>query len=73
MVVMVCSRLWNSFLLSKVTTTGTYPPPRGGYGKYASYGAYKRDAEPEAAPAPQSSYASYGMSKTFSTKLHGQL
>jgi len=72
-VVMVCPRCWNSFLLFKVTTTGKYPPPIGGYGEYASYGAYKHNAEPKAAPAPQSSYASYGMSKTFSTKPHKQL
>src|SRR5690242_250066 len=57
---------------------GSYPPPKGGYGKYASYGkygGYKREAEPEAEPEAEAEaapteqkgygkYAHYGMSSS---------
>ena len=57
-----------SFSVSLHCTTlnnvGSYPPPKDGYGKYASYGKYgatKRDAEAEANPDGYGKYANYGM------------
>ena len=48
----------------KLTHVGSYPPPKDGYGKYASYGKYgaqKREAEPEANSDGYGKYANYGM------------
>lgn len=63
---MVCY-LVSSFPSRYSHHTGSYPPPKDGYGKYANYGKYgaaKRDAEPEANPDGYGKYADYGMLNT---------
>lgn len=51
----------SSSIFTKLTRTGSYPPPKDGYGKYADYGKYgKREAEPEANPDTYGKYADYG-------------
>ena len=50
------------FDATKLTCTGKYPPPKGGYGKYADYGKYgaKDKREAEASPDGYGKYANYG-------------